>query len=94
VIAAWSSCHVVSCSWLSCHSQDQIPPISPVQFSRATSDIDRLLDLMIEEGLGVRETKALEVDRAFFKPYQKKIEHFEVASGLLPEHISANLNIR
>ncbi len=34
-------------------------------------DIDRLLELMIEEGLGVRETKALTIEPDFFKPYQK-----------------------
>ena len=34
-------------------------------------DIDRLLELLIEEGLGVRETKALTIDRDFFAPYQK-----------------------
>lgn len=34
-------------------------------------DIDRLLELLIEEGLGVRETKALTIDREFFAPYQK-----------------------
>lgn len=33
-------------------------------------DIDRLLELLIEEGLGVRETKALTIDHAFFAPYQ------------------------
>lgn len=32
-------------------------------------DIDRLLALLIEEGLGVRETKALVVEEEFFKPY-------------------------
>lgn len=32
-------------------------------------DIDRLLELLIEEGLGVRETKALTIDRDFFAPY-------------------------
>jgi restriction system protein len=32
-------------------------------------DIDRLLELLIEEGLGVRETKALTIDRDFFSPY-------------------------
>lgn len=36
-------------------------------------DIDRLLELLIEEGLGVRETKALTIDRDFFAPYQKSI---------------------
>jgi restriction system protein len=36
-------------------------------------DIDRLLKLLIEEGLGVRETKALTVDREFFAPYQKTV---------------------
>lgn len=34
-------------------------------------DIDRLLELLIEEGLGIRETKALTIDREFFAPYQK-----------------------
>lgn len=34
-------------------------------------DIDRLLELLIGESLGVRETKALTIDRAFFAPYQK-----------------------
>lgn len=34
-------------------------------------DIDRLLELLIEEGLGVRETKALTIDRDFFAPYHK-----------------------
>lgn len=34
-------------------------------------DIDRLLELLIEEGLGIRETKALTIDREFFTPYQK-----------------------
>ena len=34
-------------------------------------DIDRLLELLIEESLGVRETKALTIDRDFFTPYQK-----------------------
>lgn len=33
-------------------------------------DIDRLLELLIEEGLGVRETKALTIDREFFAPYR------------------------
>ncbi len=33
-------------------------------------DIDRLLELLIEEGLGVRESKALTIDREFFAPYQ------------------------
>ncbi|MGD9815909.1 MAG: restriction endonuclease [Hyphomonadaceae bacterium] len=32
-------------------------------------DIDRLLELLVEEGLGVHETKALTIDRAFFAPY-------------------------
>ncbi len=36
-------------------------------------DIDRLLELLIEEGLGVRETKALTIDRDFFSPYQKAL---------------------
>ena len=35
-------------------------------------DIDRLLDLMIEEGLGVKETKALVIDPAFFQPFGTK----------------------
>ncbi|ESQ81196.1 restriction endonuclease [Asticcacaulis sp. YBE204] len=34
-------------------------------------DIDRLLELLIEESLGIRETKALTIDRDFFAPYQK-----------------------
>lgn len=34
-------------------------------------DIDRLLELLIEENLGVQETKALKIDRDFFAPYQK-----------------------
>jgi restriction system protein len=34
-------------------------------------DIDRLLELLIEEGLGVRETKALTIDHDFFAPYHK-----------------------
>lgn len=34
-------------------------------------DIDRLLELLIEEGLGVRETKALTIDRDFFAGYRK-----------------------
>ncbi len=34
-------------------------------------DIDRLLELLIEESLGVKETKALTIDRDFFAPYQK-----------------------
>lgn len=34
-------------------------------------DIDRLLELLIEEGLGVRETKALTIDREFFSPYRQ-----------------------
>jgi len=33
-------------------------------------DIDRLLELLIEEGLGVRETRALTIDHGFFAPYQ------------------------
>lgn len=33
-------------------------------------DIDRLLDLMIEEELGVRETKALVIEPGFFDPYR------------------------
>ena len=32
-------------------------------------DIDRLLELMIEEGLGVKETKALTIEPGFFEPY-------------------------
>lgn len=32
-------------------------------------DIDRLLELMIEEGLGVNETKALTIETGFFEPY-------------------------
>lgn len=32
-------------------------------------DIDRLLELLIEENLGVRETKALTIDHDFFTPY-------------------------
>ena len=35
-------------------------------------DIDRLLELMIEEGLGVKETRALKIETDFFKPYQAK----------------------
>ena len=35
-------------------------------------DIDRLLELMIEEGLGVRETKALTIEPEFFSAYIKK----------------------
>ena len=34
-------------------------------------DIDRLLELLIEEGLGVRETKALTIEREFFAAYQR-----------------------
>ncbi|RVU33948.1 restriction endonuclease [Hwanghaeella grinnelliae] len=34
-------------------------------------DIDRLLELMIEEGLGVKETKALTIEDGFFEPYLK-----------------------
>ena len=34
-------------------------------------DIDRLLELLIEEGLGVQETKALTIDHEFFAAYQK-----------------------
>ena len=34
-------------------------------------DIDRLLELLIEERLGVRETKALTIDHGFFASYQK-----------------------
>src|ERR1041385_2387999 len=37
-------------------------------------DIDRLLELLIEESLGVKETKALAIDRAFFSVYQKASE--------------------
>lgn len=33
-------------------------------------DIDRLLDLLIEEGLGVRETKALMIESGFFEAYK------------------------
>ncbi len=33
-------------------------------------DIDRLLELLIEENLGVRETKALMIEHDFFTPYQ------------------------
>lgn len=33
-------------------------------------DIDTLLELLIEEGLGVRETKALTIDLKFFAPYR------------------------
>lgn len=33
-------------------------------------DIDRLLELLIEEGLGVRETKALTIDHDFFAVYR------------------------
>lgn len=36
-------------------------------------DIDRLLELLIEEGLGVRETRALAIDRDFFTAYQKQL---------------------
>jgi restriction system protein len=36
-------------------------------------DIDRLLELLIEEGLGVRETKALTIDHDFFAAYQKPV---------------------
>lgn len=32
-------------------------------------DIDRLLELLIQEGLGVTETKALKIDRQFFAVY-------------------------
>jgi len=35
-------------------------------------DIDRLLELLIEEGLGVKETRALKIESDFFKPYQSK----------------------
>lgn len=35
-------------------------------------DIDRLLELLIEEGLGVRETKALTIEPDFFAAYQSK----------------------
>lgn len=34
-------------------------------------DIDRLLELLIEEGLGIRETKALIIEPDFFAAYQK-----------------------
>lgn len=34
-------------------------------------DIDRLLELLIEESLGVRETKALTIDYEFFSPYRE-----------------------
>lgn len=34
-------------------------------------DIDRLLELLIEEGLGVKETKALKIEGDFFAPYLK-----------------------
>lgn len=36
-------------------------------------DIDRLLELMIEEGLGVRKTKVLTIEPDFFKPYQERL---------------------
>jgi len=36
-------------------------------------DIDRLLELLIEEGLGVQETKALTIDRDFFSAYQRSV---------------------
>ncbi len=32
-------------------------------------DIDRLLELLIDEGLGVSETKALTIEHGFFEPY-------------------------
>lgn len=35
-------------------------------------DIDGLVDLLIEEGLGVVETKALSIDEGFFKQYARK----------------------
>jgi len=35
-------------------------------------DIDRLLELLIEERLGVRETKALAIEPNFFSAYMKK----------------------
>ncbi|WP_333665663.1 restriction endonuclease [Parvibaculum sp.] len=35
-------------------------------------DIDRLLELMIGESLGVSEAKALTINREFFKPYQSE----------------------
>lgn len=35
-------------------------------------DIDRLLELLIEEGLGVSETKALKIDHEFFTAYQRQ----------------------
>ncbi len=31
--------------------------------------IDRLLELFIDEGLGVSETKALTIEHGFFEPY-------------------------
>lgn len=37
-------------------------------------DIDRLLELLIEEQLGVSETRALKVDFSFFEPYQARTE--------------------
>lgn len=37
-------------------------------------DIDRLLELLIEEQLGVRETKALTIDREFFAPYEARTD--------------------
>jgi len=37
-------------------------------------DIDRLLELLIEEQLGVSETRALKVDFSFFEPYQARAE--------------------
>jgi len=39
-------------------------------------DIDRLLTLLIEEGLGVRETKALVVEEEFFRPYSAVAKAF------------------
>ena len=36
-------------------------------------DIDRLLELLIEEGMGVRETKALTIDHDFFAAYRKPV---------------------
>lgn len=33
-------------------------------------DIDRLMELLVEEGLGVRESKALSIEHDFFRPYQ------------------------
>ena len=33
-------------------------------------DIDRLMELLVEEGLGVKESKALSIEHDFFSPYQ------------------------